>query len=260
MGDPPVPCWLVLGGRGGDRGASLLSHGGWSPPLPQRAARGKHSPSGAGGASPEPPIRGHPMKHPPPPPLQASLFLLQKPFPPKALRGAVGRLCPRSRRAPRSWQPRGAGGAGGGRRGPVPLRGVAVTQRALFFAGERDGHPEGEIQGEGPPGRRGLPQTAPQQLSGRSGELTKSSAMGEYGVRVADTQRAVTGGSGDPVPRQSSLKLSSGTGRVPVWPCQPWELPGEDASARRGRHFLSQSGFLSPCAHALPVGTDAIPI
>lgn len=74
-GTPPVPCWRVLGGREGDRGASLLSHGGRSPPLPQRAARGKHSPSGAGGASPEPPIRGHPMT-PHTPPLQASLFLL----------------------------------------------------------------------------------------------------------------------------------------------------------------------------------------
>lgn len=90
--------------------------------------------------------------------------------------------------------------------------------------------------------------------------MTKSSAMGEYGVRVADTRRDIAGGSGDPIPQQSSLKLSSGTGQVPVWPCRPWELPGEDALARRGRHFHSQSGFLSLCTHALPVGTDAIPI
>lgn len=99
----------------------------------------------------------------------------------------MGRLCPRSCWAPGSWQPRGAGGAGGEGRGPVPLRGVAVTQRALFFAGEQDRHPQGETQGEGLPGRGGLKQTAPRQPSGRSRELTKSNAMGEYEMRVADT-------------------------------------------------------------------------
>lgn len=130
----------------------------------------------------------------------------------------MGRLCPRSCQAPRSWQPRGAaGGVEGEGRGPVPLRGVAVTQRALFFAGERDRPPEGEIQGEGPPGRRGLQQTAPKQPSGWSEELTKSSTMGEYGVRVADTRRAVAGGSVDPAPEQRPLKLSSGAGLV-GWP------------------------------------------
>jgi len=116
---------------------------------------------------------------------------------------------------------------------------VAVTQGALFFAGERDRHPEGETPGEGAPGRRGLPQTAPEEPSGRSGELTKSSAMGEYGVRVVDTWRAVAGGSGDPVPEKSPLKLSSCTGQVLVCPCQPWELPGEDATARQDWRFLS---------------------
>lgn len=123
---------------------------------------------------------------------------------------------------------------GWGGRGSVPLRGVAVTQGALFFAGERDKRPEGEIQGEGLPGRRGFLNTASKQPSRRLGELTKSSTMGEYGVRVADTRRAVAGGS---VPEQSPLKLSSGTGQVPValvWPCQPWELPGEDISAWGG--------------------------
>lgn len=81
---------------------------------------------------------------------------------------------------------------GRGRAGPVPLRGVAVTQRALFFAGEQDGHPEGEIQGVGPPGRGGLHRQQKQQRR-RSGHLTKSSTMGEYEGRVGATWGAVAG-------------------------------------------------------------------
>lgn len=123
-----------------------------------------------------------------PHPDKAVLFPLGESFPLGALSRAVGQFCPHSHQAPRSWQPRGAaGGARGEGRGPVPLRGVAVTQRALFFAGERDRHPEGEVQGEGVPARRGLLQAAAKQLSRRSGDLTKSSIMGEYGLRVVDS-------------------------------------------------------------------------
>lgn len=163
-----------------------------------------------------------------------------KAFSPKSPERSRGAALPTQPLGTRSWQPRGAGGAGGEGRGPVPLRGVAVTQRALFFAGEQDRHPQGETQGEGLPGRRGLQQTAPRQPSGRSRDLTKSSTMGEYGVRVADTQGDATGGSGDPVPEQSPLKLSSGTGQVPValaWPHQPWELPGGGCLGTDGVFF-----------------------
>lgn len=97
---------------------------------------------------------------------------------------------------------------------------MAVTQRALFFAGEQDGHPEGEIQGVGPPGRGGLRRQQKQQ-GRRSGHLTKSSTMGEYEGSVGTTWGGlflVLIPPGDLIPEQSPLKLSSGTEEVLVTP------------------------------------------
>uniref|UniRef100_A0A8C4U307 Proteolipid protein 1 n=3 Tax=Neoaves TaxID=3078114 RepID=A0A8C4U307_FALTI len=120
-------------------------------------------------------MRGHPMNPPRPPSCSLSFV---KPFSPKSPEQGRGVALPTQPPGTQELAAKGCWGGRGEGRGPVPLRGVAVTQRALFFAGERDRHPEGEIQGEGPPGRRGLPQTAPKQPSGQSGEVTKCSAMG----------------------------------------------------------------------------------
>lgn len=246
-------CWQIQGRRGGDRGASLLSRGDSVPHCHSGQPRASTARPDVGEHS-----RATDVGRPPEPPLAAGC-LLQKPFPPKAPSGAVGWLCPRSRQAPRSWQPKGAaGGAGGEGRGPVPLRGVAVTRRALFFAGEWDRLPEREIQAEGPTGRRGLPQTTPTHPSRWSGEWTESSTMGEYRARVTGAWGAVAGGSGDPVTEQSLQKLPPGISRVPVATVMTAMVMGA-AGVQQGRWFLSQSVFLSQRAYGAVCGERCYP-
>ncbi|XP_075576898.1 myelin proteolipid protein [Pelecanus crispus] len=87
--------------------------------------------------------------------------------------------------------------------------------------------------------------------------------MGEYGVRVVDTQRAVADSSGDRAPEQSPLKLAPGIGQVPmalVWPYRPWELLGrmpqhgsEHCLSRRSHPTspLFSLGLLECCARCL---------
>lgn len=120
--------------------------------------------------SPEPPKRGdHPLPCP-----QSAVSLLQSLFPRAAVR-ALG--ITRELAAKGCW--------GGGQGGPGPLRGVAVTHRALFFAGERDRHPEGESRAWD---RRAAPKQ--QSQSGARGELSQTSTMGECDGRVGDTRGA----------------------------------------------------------------------
>lgn len=91
-----------------------------------------------------------------PSPLQSGFPVTPQPlypfYPPPSLPQALKFSALPTRRAAGSQGVQLGGGLGGEGRGLVPLRGVAVTQRALFFAGERDRHPEGTIQGEGLPG------------------------------------------------------------------------------------------------------------
>lgn len=81
-------------------------------------------------------------------PSKLQFFFLLKPFPPKPRAGPWGGSAHAGAGHPGAGSQGVLGGQEGGR-GSVPLRGVAVTQRALFFAGERDRHPEGGNTGRG---------------------------------------------------------------------------------------------------------------
>lgn len=128
------------GGAGGGRGTPPhhLLHCCGAQPAATSAQVGLGVPRSTAEGPPitpyTPPSCSFPIAKPPPPRQPCA------PLPcPRSTEGLAAKGC--------CW-----GGRGGEGRGLVPLRGVAVTQRALFFAGEGDRHPEGTVQGEGLPG------------------------------------------------------------------------------------------------------------
>lgn len=76
------------------------------------------------------------------------------------------------------------GGPGEG--GPGPFKGGGCHSESPFLCWRAGQAPRGGNTGRGTAWQGRAPHTAPKQQSGRSGELTKSSTMGEYGVRVGE--------------------------------------------------------------------------